>query len=300
MKQKNVNSLFKLANLLDKKGKYGLSDKLDNLVKLSQFSPTPTELPTTQIDLPESLRPFLDPSTFKDSTFVNKNIMRQIDAPYASKFGPDTPLIFQTLSPVQYAELERTGKLQQILDIQSAQGAAALRYLASTGADIQGLGALIGQWSKAPNQNNKVIVENAIATTASQAVVDAISAVTINRNKFNFNEWQMKLNEITPQINRYPPALSRSIMQGIHTGLRRVINKLSTQNPDVLKRSISPSNPDWMSFASTHGLSSFTSQFGSGPVPPPVSKPATKPGAPTTPDTEAAPGNKPISGEPPD
>jgi hypothetical protein len=55
-----------------------------------------------------------------------------------------------------------------------------------------------------------------------------------------------------------------------------------------------------MSFASTHGLSSFTSQFGSGPVPPPVSKPATKPGAPTTPDTEAAPGNKPISGEPPD
>ena len=82
--------------------------------------------------------------------------MRQIDAPYASKFGPDTPLVFNTMTPTQYAELERTGKLQQILDIQSAQGAAALKYLASTGADIQGLGALIGQWSKAPNQNNKV------------------------------------------------------------------------------------------------------------------------------------------------
>ena len=300
MKQENVNNLFRLANFLDKNGKYKLSDKLDNLVKLSQFSPSPTELPTTQIDLPENLRAFLDPSTFKDSTFVNKNIMRQIEAPYASEFGPDTPLIFQTLTPVMYAELEKTGKLQQILDIQSAQGAAALRYLASTGADIQGLGALIGQWSQAPNQNNKVVIENAIASSVGTAVVDALTAVTTNRNRINFNEWQMRLNEIAPQINRYPPALARSIMQGINTGLRRQLKRLETQNPDILKRSISASNPDWMSFASTHGLNSLTSQFGTGPVPAPVSKPATVPGAPTTPDTEAAPANKPISGEPPD
>lgn len=297
--RKNVDKLIRISNKLDKEGRYTLADSVFNLLKLSQFSPTPTQLPTTQIDLPESLRPFLSPETFKDSVFVNKNVMRQIDAPYTSKFGPSTPLVFNTISPTQYAELERTGKLQQILDIQSAQGAAALRYLASTGADIQGLGALIGQWSKAPNQNNKVIVENAIATTAAQAVVDALTAATVGRNKFNFNEWQMKLSEITGQINRYPPPLARAILQGINTGLRRQLNKLSTQSPDVLRRSISRSNPDWMSFANQYGLQSFTSQFGSGPVPPSVPKPSTKPGAPTTPDTEAAPGDKPVSGEPP-
>ena len=297
--RKDVNSLLKISDKLDKEGKYTLADSVFNLLKISQFSPTPTQLPTTQVDLPESLRPFLSPDTFQDSVLVNKNVMRQVDAPYASKFGPDTPLIFNTLTPTQYAQLESSGNLQKILDIQSAQGAAALKYLASTGADVQGLGALIGQWSKAPNQNNKVVVENAIATSVSQAVVDGLSAITTNRNKFNFNEWQMRLNEISGQINRYPPTLALAISQGINTGLRRQINKLSTQNPDVLRRSISPSNPDWMSFASTHGLSSFTSQFGSGPVPAAVPKPATKPGAPTTPDTEATPANKPISGEPP-
>ena len=297
--RKDVDRLLKISNKLDKEGRYTLADSVFNLLKISQFSPTPTQLPTTQVDLPESLRPFLSPETFKDNVFVNKNVMRQIDAPYASKFGPDTPLVFNTMTPTQYAELERTGKLQQILDIQSAQGAAALKYLASTGADIQGLGALIGQWSKAPNQNNKVIVENAIATTAAQAVVDAITAATVGRNKFNFNEWQMKLNEISGQINRYPAPLARAILQGINTGLRRQLSKLSTQAPDVLRRSISRSNPDWMSFASQHGLHTFTSQFGSGPVPAPVPKPATKPGAPTTPESEAAPGDKPLSGEPP-
>lgn len=301
MKRKeDVDKIVKLASILDKTGNYVLADSVSNLLKSAQFSPTPTQLPTTQVNLPESLQAFLSPDTFKDSVFVNKNTMRQMDAPYASKFGPDTPLIFNTITPTQYAELERTGKLQQILDIQSAQGAAALKYLASTGADIQGLGALIGQWSKAPNQNNKVIVENAIATTVAQAVVDAISAVTISRNKYNFNEWQSKLNEISGQINRYPPTLARAIKQGISTGLRRQLDKLSTQNPDVLRRSISRSNPDWISFASQHGLNNFTNQFGSGPVPPSVPKPATKPGAPTTPDTEAAPADKAISGEPPD
>jgi len=296
--RKDVDSFIKLSKKLDTQGRYTLADKVFNFIKTSQFSPTPTQLPTTQIDLPESLRPFLDPSTFKDNVFVNKNVMRQMDAPYASKFGPDTPLVFNTLSPQMYAELERTGKLQQILDIQSAQGAAALKYLASTGADIQGLGALIGQWSKAPNQNNKVIIENAIATSAAQAVVDAITSATVGRNKFNFNEWQSKLNEIAPQINRYPRPLAMAIMQGITTGLRRKMQTLSTQAPDVLRRSISASNPDWMSFARNYGLNSYTSQFGSGPVPPAVSKPATKPGAPTTPETEAAPNDKAISGEP--
>jgi len=299
MKQEQINSILLLANYLDRKGKFKLADKVSSRLVLSQFSPTPAQLPTTNIDLPESLRPFLSPDTFKDSVFVNKNIMRQIDAPYASNFGPNTPLVFNTISPTQYAELESTGKLQQILDIQSAQGAAALRYLASTGADIQGLGALIGQWSKAPNVNNRVIVENAIATTVSQAVVEAISSVTISRNKFNFNEWQLKLNEITGQINRYPPSLAGAIQQGISSGLRRQMVKLSTQAPDVLRRSISPSNPDWMSFATTHGLNSYTTQFGSGPVPPTVPKPPTKPGALTTPESEAAPGDKPLSGEPP-
>ena len=300
MKQrKEVNNILRVASHLDSKGKYLLADKIFNLLKVSQFSPTPTQLPTTQIDLPDNLRAFLSPETFKDSIFVNKNTMRQMDAPYTSQFGPNTPLVFNTITPTQYAELERSGQLQKILDIQSAQGAAALKYLASTGADVQGLGALIGQWSKAPNQNNKVIVENAISTSVSQAVVDAISATTISRNKFNFNEWQMKLNEITGQINRYPVPLARAIMQGINTGLRRQLNKLSTQNPDVLRRSISRSNPDWMAFASQHGLNSFTTQFGSGPVPASVPKPRTQPGALTTPDTEANPADKPISGEPP-
>lgn len=299
MKQEQINSILSLASYLDHKGKFRLADKVSSRLVLSQFSPTPAQLPTTQIDLPENLRPFLSPDTFKDSVFVNKNTMRQIDAPYTSQFGPDTPLIFNTISPADYAELERTGKLQQILDIQSAQGAAALKYLASTGADIQGLGALIGQWSKAPNRNNQIVVENAIATTAAQAVADAISSVTIGRNKFNFNEWQSKLNEITGQINRYPPTLARAILQGVSFGLRRQLTKMSTQFPDILRRSISTSNPDWMAFASQHGLNSFTTQFGSGPVPASVPKPRTQPGALTTPDTEANPADKPISGEPP-
>lgn len=299
MKQEQINSILLLANFLDCKGKYKLADKVSSRLTLSQFSPTPAQLPTTQIDLPESLKSFLSPDTFKDSVFVNKNVMRQIDAPYTSTFGPDTPLVFNTITPSQYAQLESTGQLQKILDIQSAQGAAALRYLASTGADVQGLGALIGQWSKAPNQNNRVIVENAIATTAAQAVVDAITSVTVGRNKFNFNEWQTKLNEITGQVNRYPAPLARAILQGVNTGLRRHLTRLSTQAPDILRRSISRSNPDWMSFASQYGLHSFTSQFGSGPVPPTVPKPPTAPGALTTPGTEAAPGDKPISGEPP-
>ena len=71
--RKDVDRLLKISNKLDKEGRYTLADSVFNLLKISQFSPTPTQLPTTQIDLPESLRPFLSPETFKDNVFVNKN-----------------------------------------------------------------------------------------------------------------------------------------------------------------------------------------------------------------------------------
>ena len=130
----NINKLFEIAKLLDTKGKYSLSDKVDNFIKTSQ-----SLLPT----LPSEYQPTSSPVTgnpFIDSMFQNMSDtaagsqfagggMYDRFSPYKSKMGPNAPGILPTITPAQLAELSKTEKGREYLaQMQLRGGLKATNY----------------------------------------------------------------------------------------------------------------------------------------------------------------------------
>ena len=109
----NISNLTKIAELLDRNGRYKFADKLENLIKISQnympelFSDAIfTPAPRTGNPLIDSMFQNMS-DTAAGSGFAGGG-MYDMTSPYKSKYGPEGPTLLPTLSPKKLSELLKT------------------------------------------------------------------------------------------------------------------------------------------------------------------------------------------------
>jgi hypothetical protein len=108
----NLSKLTKIASYFDQQGKYALADKVENLIKTSQnLLPTlpgeyePTGAPRTGNPLIDGLFQNMS-DTAAGSMFAGLDMFDRF-SPFKSKYGPEGASILPTLTPAQFAELNK-------------------------------------------------------------------------------------------------------------------------------------------------------------------------------------------------
>jgi len=224
--QKN---LIKIASILDKSGKYILSDKIDSLIKTSQFAALPSQYKETTV---RSGNPLIDSalSDLKNSTFGYQLAGGQYDMSAPGKFtGPNAPAVLKTLTPTQQAELERTNP-ELLAKYYLESNLQAQQYLATSNAGLAGIGRLISQWlnPNVPAQRRQSFISSVLPGTLSSIVGNEI----INRP---VKEWDMRLGELSKAAN-LAPNYSQDISKMINNALKTGIESIKFNNPAYYKQ----------------------------------------------------------------
>ena len=227
----NINKLFEIAKLLDTKGKYSLSDKVDNFIKTSQ-----SLLPT----LPSVYQPTSSPVTgnpFIDSMFQNMSDtaagsqfagggMYDRFSPYKSKMGPNAPGILPTITPAQLAELSKTEKGREYLaQMQLRGGLKATNYENLSNAGLTSFAKLVDQFLN-PGVA-KEVQQSFLNDTFPGALTGQLSNIL---TRFPINEWLMRLNPFYNLASKYPQH-SAKITQSINTAAKSALENLRYHDP---------------------------------------------------------------------
>lgn len=248
----NLNKLFKIAQLLDQKGKYALSDKLDNLIKTSQ-----NMLPTLPGDYeatgpPRTGNPFIDglfsnmSDTAAGSMFAGGD-MYDKNAPFRSDIGPKGPAILPTLTPAQFAELSKTEKGRKYLaEMQLSAGLQASNFMNLSNVGFASFGKLIAQ-NLAPGvseERKKEFVNSVLPGTISAQVSNLLTRRPIY-------EWQPRLNEFF-QIANSVPDYSSELKSMINSAVKSAIQNLKYQDPDNYSKIVK--DPKYKEFSTKYNV----------------------------------------------
>jgi hypothetical protein len=201
----NLSKLFKIAQLLDQKGKYALSDKVENLIKTSQ-NMLPTQPGNSEATGPINTgNPLIDSmwrnmsDTAAGSGFAGGGMFDRF-SPYKSKFGPEGPGILPTLTPAQFAELAKTEKGRKYLaNMQLSGGLKAQEFMNLSNVGFVSFGKFIAQ-NLAPGvaqERKQEFVNNVLPGTISGQVSNLLTKLPIS-------QWQPKLDEFFTAANQYP------------------------------------------------------------------------------------------------
>ena len=227
----NINKLFEIAKLLDEKGKYSLSDKVDSFIKTSQ-----NLLPT----LPSDYQPTYSPVTgnpFIDSMFQNMSDtaagsqfaggkMYDRFSPYRSKMGPSAPGILPTITPAQLAELSKTEQGRAYLaQMQLRGGLKATMYenLANTG--MESFSRFVDQYL------NPTVAKEVQQSFINDSFPGVLTSQLSNiLTRFPINEWLARLNPFYNLASRYPQH-SAQITQGINNAAKSALENLRYHDP---------------------------------------------------------------------
>lgn len=227
----NINNLSKVAKLLDDKGKYLLSDKVDNLIKVSQnLMPTlPTDYAPTSA--PSTGNPFIDSmyqnmsDTAAGSQFAGGKMYDRF-SPYKSKYGPTGPAVLPTITPMQLAELSKTEKGRQYLaQLQMKGGLQAAMYENLSNVGLISFGKFIEQ-NLAPGvsqERKQVFLNDVLPGTLTTQISNIIT-------RFPINEWQNRLNEFSTVASGYPQYSSK-INNSINSAVKSAIDNIRYHDP---------------------------------------------------------------------
>jgi hypothetical protein len=235
----NINKLTRIANYLDQKGKYALSDQVENLIKTSQ-----NMLPTLPGDYestgaPQTGNPLIDgmyknmSDTAAGSQFAGGEMYDRF-SPFKSKFGPEGPSILPTLTPAQFAELSKTEKGRKYLaQMQLSSGMKAQNFMNLSNVGFASFGKFVAQ-NLAPgvaNERKQEFVNNILPGTIGTQVSNLLT-------RFPLYEWQPRLDEffkIANSVPDYSSQLKNMINQSVKSALQNLKYQDSAQYSKIVK-----------------------------------------------------------------
>ena len=246
----NISKLTKLAYILDQKGKYSLSDKIENLIKTSQnLLPTlpgdyeATGPPRTGNPLIDMI--YTDMSDAAGSVF-SKGMFDRF-SPYKSEIGPQGPGILPTLSPKQFAELSKTEKGREYLaQMQLSGGLQAQNYMNLSNVGFASFGKFIAQ-NLAPGvsqERKQEFVNNVLPGTIKAQVANLLT-------RFPIYEWQPRLNEFYVIANSYPDHASK-LKNMINSSVKSALENLQYQDPDKFGKIVK--DPKYKEFSTKYNV----------------------------------------------
>ena len=248
----NTNKLFKIAQLLDQKGQYALSDKVDNLIKTSQ-----NLLPTMPGDYeatgaPKTGNPLIDAmytnmsDTAAGSQFAGGGMYDRF-SPFKSKFGPEGPGILPTLTPAQFAELSKTEKGRNYLaQMQLSGGMKAQEFMNQSNVGFVSFGKFIAQ-NLAPGvaqERKQEFVNNVLPGTIKAQVSNLLTRLPIY-------QWKPKLNEFF-QVANSVPDYSSQLKTMINSSVKSALENLKYNDASNYSKIIK--DPKYKDFASKYGV----------------------------------------------
>lgn len=247
----NINKLTKIASILDQKGKYALSDKIEKIIKVSQnLMPTlPTEYEQTYA--PRTGNPLIDSmyqnmsDTAAGSQFAGGGMYDRF-SPYRSKYGPAGPGVLPTLTPAQLAELSKTEKGRAYLAQMQLSGAMkAQQFMNLSNVGFVSFGKFIAQ-NLAPGvaqERKQEFVNNILPGTISGQVSNLLT-------RFPINEWQPRLDEFYKVANSVPE-YSSQLKNMINQSVRSALENLRYQDPSNYSKI--KADPKYKDFAKKFG-----------------------------------------------
>ena len=244
---KKLNNLIKVANILDQSGDYKLSDKIDKLIKTSQAVgiQTPVDYktvrPTTNAP---SLGLFED---LRDSSFGYQLAGGQYDAQAPGKFsGPNAPLVQRTLSPSEYAAMERMDPAG-LAAIMGQEGLRAQQYLAQSGSSFANLGRLISQWlGPGVSTDKKESFKNFVLPNVMTSTISTILSSS------PVSEWNSKLKDLELTAKKSSPQYSSTIDDAIKISVKKTLNDLKFQNAVKYQQLVR--DPQYRTFARSFNI----------------------------------------------
>lgn len=235
----NLSKLTKVANYFDQKGKYALSDKVDNLIKTSQnLLPTlPGEYDTT--GAPRTGNPLIDglfqnmSDTAAGSMFAGGEMFDR-SSPFKSKYGPEGASILPTLTPAQFAEFSKTEKGRKYLaQMQLSSGLKAQNFMNLSNVGFASFGKFVAQ-NLAPgvaNERKQEFVNNILPGTISAQVSNLLTRLPLY-------EWQPRLDEffkVANSVPDYSSQLKNMINQSVKSALQNLKYQDSAQYSKIVK-----------------------------------------------------------------
>jgi hypothetical protein len=235
----NLSKLTKVANYFDQKGKYALSDKVDNLIKTSQnLLPTlPGEYEAT--GAPRTGNPLIDglfqnmSDTAAGSMFAGLDMFDRF-SPFKSKYGPEGASILPTLTPAQFAEFSKTEKGRKYLaQMQLSSGLKAQNFMNLSNVGFASFGKFVAQ-NLAPgvaNERKQEFVNNILPGTISAQVSNLLTRLPLY-------EWQPRLDEffkVANSVPDYSSQLKNMINQSVKSALQNLKYQDSAQYSKIVK-----------------------------------------------------------------
>ena len=240
----NINNLTKIAKIFDQKGKYALSDKIDNLIKTSQ-----NLLPTMPGDYsptgaPPSKNPFIRSmwDNLEDTALFGENRF----SPYRSEHGPEGPAVFPTLSPTQFMELSKTeAGRKYIAQMQLSSGLKAQNYInLSNEGFINFRRFLELNLAEGVGQERKQEFLNTLPGTMAAQVANLLTS-------FPVGEWQSRLDELYTTAKK-TPQYANEIKNMIDIAVTQALQNLKYQN--IKKYSNIVADPKYKQFAQKYNV----------------------------------------------
>lgn len=223
--QKKLYNLIKVANKLDESGNFRLSDKIDHLIKTSQAVgiQTPVDYKTVR---PSGNVPALGLfENLKDTSFGYQLAGGQYDAQAPGKFvGPDSVLVQKTLTPSQYAFMEKNDP-EGLARLVGQEGMRAQQYLAQSGATFANLGRIISQWlGPGVSQAKKDSFKNYVLPNVFSSMVSNILSNT------PVKEWDKKIKDLETTASSSSPQYAFYIGSAVKDSVRKTLENLKFQN----------------------------------------------------------------------
>ena len=248
----NLSKLTKVANYLDQKGKYALSDKVDNLIKTSQ-----SMLPTMPGDYEATGPPPIDNPLIRGlftnmsdsaagSQFAGGGMFDRF-SPFKSDIGPQGPSILPTLSPAQFAELSKTEKGRKYLtQMQLSGGNKALEFENQSNVGFASFGKFIAQNLAAgvAQERKQEFINSVLPGTITAQVANLLTRKPIY-------EWQPRLNEFF-QVANSVPDYSSQIKSMINNSVKSAIQNLKYQDPNNYSKIVK--DPKYKDFSNKYNV----------------------------------------------
>ncbi len=248
----NISKLTKIANYLDQRGKYALSDKVENLIKTSQnLLPTmPGEYEAT--GAPRTGNPLIDAmyqnlsDTAAGSMFAGGEMYDRF-SPYKSKYGPEGPGILPTLTPAQFAELSKTEKGRKYLaQLSLSGGMKSQQFMNLSNVGFASFGKFVAQ-NLAPGvaqERKQEFVNNILPGTIATQAANLLT-------RFPVYEWQPRLDEFY-KIANTTPDYSSQLKNMMNQAVKSALQNLKYQDADYYAKIVK--DPKYKPFASKYGV----------------------------------------------
>lgn len=239
----NLKKIVKISKLLDNKGLFAIADKIDQFVKVAQYAKVPSQYESTPF--PRTGNPLIDAAftDLKNSAFgyqLAGGNQFERTSPYKSEFGPSGPAILPTLSPEEFAQMEKEGRFQEIFNLQMQGGLQAQNYLALTNENLIGLADVIRKYSQASKNVRESFFNYVLPGTISTMVSQDLEVRPIA-------QWSSRLNEYLSVLGDAAPSQISMIRNSIGSALNAIMKNKKFESKAAFNQLTN--DPKWKSLS---------------------------------------------------